>query len=325
MYDVVIVGGGPAGLSAALYCARRSLSTVIISKDVGGQAASTSVIENYPGVGAVDGAELMQRFKQQAVDQGAEFVLGEVKGITKLSDGNFETTYNNETMVSRSIVLAFGLTPRNLNVPGEEQLSGKGVYHSTAGVRDLMKNKNVAVVGGGNSALETSIELGSVAKKVFLIHRRDTFRAEEVLVKSMQESSNVEQVLNAQVAEIIGSDKVQKITITQKGESDVTRELEVDAVFINAGFMSAVKFVSNIVELNKKNEIIVDETCHTSSVGVFAAGDVTTSKYKQVIVSAGEGCKAALECYTYLMELDGKEVKIDQDWKVSNDNHFIRT
>lgn len=323
MYDVVIIGGGPAGLTAALYTTRRNLKTLVISKDIGGQAATTSLIENYPGVGPIDGFELMKNFKDQAVTYGAEFSTGEMHTITQVDADHFKIDYNDQTIQSRTVILAFGLTPRSLGVPGEDRLTGKGVFYSTGTALDSMHGKVAMVVGGGNSAIESVNVLADIAKKVYLVHRRDRFRAEDILVSKMESSLNVERVLNAQVAEIHGKDSVTSVTV--KHNDDTEQQIMVDAVFMNVGFMSKTNIVSNLVELNKKNEIITQADCSTNTPGVFAAGDITTQHYKQVIVSAAEGCKAALACYTYIMHKDGKEVSVDQDWDVSSKDHFIRT
>ena len=321
--DVVVVGGGPAGLTAALYTARRSLRTLIISKDLGGQAATTTVIENYPGVGAIDGFELMKRFRDQAVQYGAEFISGEVRGIRKLDNGNFALQYNTETVEAQAVILAFGLTPRSLNVSGEDKLTGKGVTYSTAAVLDQLRGKVVAVAGGGNSAIESVNVLAGVAKQVYLIHRRDRFRAEEILVKKLATHTNVTQCLNAQITEVHGETAVTGVTVEYNDKR--TEQISLDAVCINIGFMSKTGFVEQLVDLSEKREVVAETDGSTKTVGIFAAGDVMTGRQKQVVVSAGEGCKAALSCYTYLMTKAGKAVAVDQDWQVSTGEHFIRT
>lgn len=323
-HDVVIVGGGPAGLTAALYTTRRGLSTVVISKDLGGQAATTTVIENYPGVGPVDGFELMQRFKDQATHYGAKFILGDVHTITAQPDDTYVIGYNTEQVIARSVILAFGLTPRSLGVPGEAELVGKGVAYSTAMVADSLHNKTVAVVGGGNSAIESVNLLADIAKQVYLVHRRDRFRAEAVLLEKLEQHPNVTKVLNAELKQVHGTDCVTGITVAQ-GPDQAERQLAVDAVCINVGFMSKTGFIQGLVDMTEKHEIIVRPDCTTNRVGLFAAGDITTSSYKQVVVSAGEGCKAALACYTYLGHKDGKDTTVDQDWDVTSGHHFIRS
>jgi len=325
IYDVVIVGGGPSGLTAALYTARRSLHTLIVSKDLGGQAATTTVIENYPGVGAIDGFQLMQKFKDQAVQYGAEFVLGDVESISKTDTGNFLIRYNSETVETQAVILAFGLTPRSLGVAGEKELTGKGVFYSVAAALDQLHNKTVAVLGGGNSAIESVNTLAGIAKHVYLVHRRDRFRAEAILIDQLNQHSNVTQVLNAEVTKIHGTDNVTAISVHTIPD-DATQDIAVDAVCVNIGFMSKTGFVESLVELNDKREIIIQDGGTTAMPGIFAAGDITTSNYKQVVVSAGEGCKAALTCFTYLMTKQGKTISVDQDWQVkTGQSHFIRT
>lgn len=323
-YDVIIVGGGPAGLTAALYTARRKLRTLIISKDLGGQAATTTVIENYPGVGAIDGFKLMQRFKEQAVSYGAEFVLGDVHTLKLLPDETFVVGYNIEQVQTRSIILAFGLTPRSLGIPGEAELVGKGVTYSTTMIVDALHNKTVAVVGGGNSAIESVNVLADIAKQVYVVHRRDRFRAEAILLEKMAQHTNVIKVLNAELKQVHGKNQVTGITVVQAPDKH-RQHLSVDALCINVGFMSKTVFLADLVAMNDRHEIVIQPDCTTNTLGVFAAGDITTSNYKQVVISAGEGCKAALACYTYLGKKDGKDVSIDQDWEVTSGHYFIRS
>lgn len=322
-YDVIIIGGGPAGLTAAIYTARRALRTVIISKDLGGQAATTTVIENYPGVEAIDGFELMRRFRDQAVQYGAEFILGEVSHIERLDDGNFSVQFNEQVATTQAIIFASGLTPRSLNVSGEAKFTGKGVTYSTAAILPTLRDKTVAIVGGGNSAIEGVNVVAPLAKHVYLIHRRDRFRAEAVLVEQMQKHTNVIQCLNAQVNAIHGTDRVTGITIQYNDGR--TEELTLDTVCIHIGFMSKTDYIEKLVPLNEQREIIVHPDGRTSTKGIFAAGDITTSPYKQVVISAGDGCKAALAAYAYLMTKQGKAVTLDQDWEVTTGKHFIRT
>ena len=323
MYDVIIVGGGPAGLTAGLYTARRSLRTVILSKDVGGQAATTTAIENYPGVGVVDGFELMQRFQRQAEQYGAEFRFAEVHGLAKTAE-HFTVHFNTEEAETQSVILAFGLTPRSLGVPGEAQLTGKGVTYSAAAVSDQFHDKTVVVIGGGNSAIEAVNVLADVARKVYVVHRRDRFRAEAILVRKMEQHNNVEQILKTEVLAIHGSDRVSGVTV-QSIVDQKQRELASDGVCINIGFMSKTNFVQDLVELNERNEVVIRPDGTTNMPGIFAAGDLTISSYKQVVVSAGDGCKAALACYTYLMSKAGKPIDLNQDWAVTSGEHFIRT
>ncbi|MBI2415919.1 MAG: FAD-dependent oxidoreductase [Candidatus Kerfeldbacteria bacterium] len=324
MYDVVIVGAGPAGLTAALYTARRALRTLIISKDLGGQAATTTAIENYPGVGTVDGFTLMQRFKAQAEQYGAGFQFGQVQAVQQQADGKFAVTYNDQTVLTTSIILTFGLTPRGLNIPGEIEFIGRGVAYSTAANVSAAHGKTVVIVGGGNSALEAVNVVAPVAKQVYLVHRRNQFRAESILVDRLQHQANVEQILEARLTSITGDHQVTAVTVEQLATKQ-ERSIPADYVFIHVGFMSQVNFIAALVELTNKNEVVIQPDCSTKTPGVFAAGDLTTSSYKQVVVSAGEGCKAALACYAYITQQRGETVAVDQDWAVTSGQHFIRT
>jgi thioredoxin reductase len=210
-----------------------------------------------------------------------------------------------------------------LNVPGEAELTGKGVTYSTAAVLDQLRGKVVVVIGGGNSAIESVNVLADVAKHVYLVHRRDRFRAEEILVRKLETHTNVTKCLNAQVIAIQGNSHVTGVTVEYNDKQ--TEQLPLDAVCINIGFMSKTSFVEQLVDLSEKREVIAQFDGTTKTAGIFAAGDITTGRQKQVVVSAGEGCKAALACYLYVMTKAGKAVTIDQDWEVSSGDHFIRT
>jgi len=303
MYDVIIIGAGAAGMTAALYAARRALKTLVISKDIGGQATMTSHIENYPGIDLINGMELMLKFKNQAEKFGAEFVFGEVRKIKKEKD-IFTVWANGGNYKAQVLILAFGLTPRDLGVPGEEKFRGKGISYCATCDAPLYKNKIVAVVGGGNSALDAAFLLSKMAVKVYLIHRREEFRGEEILIKRVKENSNIELILNSEVREVKGDKKIESILI--EDNQGKKREIKIDGVFVEIGHEVKADFIRGLVNLNEKNEIIVDCNCQTSEPGIFAAGDVTNMEYKQIVISAGEGAKAALSAYRYLEEKTGK-------------------
>ncbi len=271
----------------------------------------------------------MQRFFDQAKQAGAEYIMGEVTGIEPQAQrpaaahDNFLVHYGNNAVSAKAIILAFGLAPRSLGVPGEVALVGKGVIYSTLAALPDLQNKNVVVVGGGNSAIEAVNNIAPVAKQVYLVHRRDQFRAEAALLTKFQQQVNVKQCLNAQVTAIHGQNQVTGVTVQyHDGRSE---EITADAVCVHIGFMSKTNYIESLVALNEKKEIIVQPSGETNTPGVFAAGDSTAGGYKQVIVSAGDGCKAALACYAYLMQQAGKTVTVDQDWNVTSGQHFIRT
>ena len=299
MYDVIIVGAGAAGLTAAIYTCRKKLKTAIISIDVGGQTNLTSHIENYPGTGAMHGIELMQRFQNEAIGFGAELIMGKVNKVDKIEKGFKIGLANGEEYECKALILAYGKVPRSLGIEGEDKFMGRGVTTCVTCDAPLYKNRDAVVIGGGNSSVEGALELATIARKVYLVHRRDTFRADEVTVEKLKENKNIEIVLNSVVAKIIGDKNVEGVEV----ENIVTKErksLKVDGVFIEIGYVVDTSFVQHLVKVNEKKEIIVDERGNTSHPGIFAAGDITPVLYKQTVIAAGDGSKAALECYRWL-------------------------
>ncbi len=309
-FDVIIVGAGAAGLTAAIYTSRRALKTLIISKDVGGQAALTTEIENYPGVGLVDGFDLMNRFLADAKKFGAILKSEEAKKIEK-DGGDFIITTNSSQYRAAAIILAFGLTPRDLGVPGEEELKGRGVSYCATCDGPLFKEKNVAVIGGGNSALDAAEYLSRIAKKVYLIHRRDKFRGDEILVDRVKKISNIEILYNTNIARIKGNNKVEVIELVDT-KNQPLKDLSVDGLFVEIGHIAKTEWVGDLVEFDDHKQIKTNKNCETKTSGIFAAGDVTDIKYKQIIISGGEGAKAALQAYKYLQQTKGiKGTSID--------------
>lgn len=313
LYDIIIIGAGPAGLTAGLYTARRTLKTLIVSKDLGGQAAISPEVENYPGVGLISGVELMQKFEKQTESFGAKIVYQEVIHIEKDS-GKFLVKTKKETFQGKALILAFGLLPRNLNIPGENEFKGKGVTYCATCDGPLYKNKTVAVIGGGNSALDAAEYLSKIAKQVYLIHRQDQFKGEEMTVRELKKNSNIKMVLSSEILEIKGNQFVESILIKNNGH-DTTKEIKVDGVFIEIGYVAKTDFIKTLVDINNKGEIITDKDSNTSQEGVFACGDVTDSSYKQIAISAGEGVKAALQAYKYLRLQKGEKILPDWDRK----------
>jgi len=299
IYDLIIVGAGPAGLTAGIYASRRNLNNLIISKDAGGQAATAAHVENYPGFEQVNGFELMQKFQKQAEKFGSQFLYEEVENIVK-KDNIFEVkTLSGQIKKAKALILAFGLNHRNLNVPGEKEFTGKGVAYCATCDGPLFKDKVVAVIGGGNAALESAQYLTAIAQKIYLIHRQEDFKAEEVLINKIETSPKIEIIAQSVVTKILGDKLVEKIEISNL-QNQQKRELELSGVFIEIGYQVNAEVIKDLVRLNEKNEIIKDAECITSASGVFAAGDITDIKYKQIVISAGEGAKAALSAYQYL-------------------------
>jgi len=319
IYDTIIVGGGAAGLTAAIYAARRAMKTLVITQDIGGQAATTAEIENYPGCGLVTGPALMDAFKKQCDQFGVEFVFREVLGIEpgvdKQAKPLFTVRTNTENYMAHTVILAFGLTHRHLGVPGEKELGGKGVSYCATCDAPLYKNKTVMVVGGGNSAVDAALLLSKLCPKVYLVHRRDDFRAEAVLVEQLKKD-NIELVLNSEIKEIKGQDKVASVVVQQVDKPEINREILVEGVFIEVGFVVNAKLINGLVDLDERQQIKINLDNETSRPGIFAAGDITNISYKQIVISAGGGATAALRAYEYLQKVKGFR-GVNIDWGVA--------
>jgi len=307
MYDVIIVGAGPAGLTAAIYTSRKNLSTLIVSKDLSGHIITTPHIENYPGMEKTSGMELMQNMEEQVKNFGVEIIYEEVLSV-KQEGKNFAVATKGKKYEAKSVILAFGKTPRNLDISSEKKFQGKGVFYCSTCDAPLMKNKTTAVVGGGNSALNSALYLSGIAKKVYLIHRRDEFRGFETMVEKVKQKKNVEIILDSVVEELRGEKFVQSIMV-KNVKTNAVKELKVDGVFVEAGYEVKADFIKGLVKLDENNHIVVNGKCETfqpnsnkTMPGIFAAGDATNGPFKQIVIAAGEGAKAGLQAYNYITE-----------------------
>jgi len=296
MYDSIIIGAGPAGLSAALYAARKMMNILVITKDIGGQLALSSDVENYLGFKSIKGIDLVKKFKEHIQQYNFKLMLDKVKKLRKSGKRFTVETEKGKKYESKTVIVSAGKKHRKLNVLGEDKLARKGVVYCATCDAPLFKNKDVAVVGGGNSALSSAIDLIPIAKKIYLITVNDKLTGEEIRGKKILDSKNAEIIYNAKTTEILGDKFVTGIKINVKGQEKV---IEVQGVFVNVGWETDVLFLKD-VKLNKYNEIITDKENKSSVEGLFAAGDVTDIRYKQDIVAAGEGAKAALSAYEYL-------------------------
>jgi thioredoxin reductase (NADPH) len=317
MYDVIVVGGASAGLTAAMYASRQGLKTVVITKDIGGQALLTNDIENYPAFEHVGGFELMSKFEKQAKSFGAEFAYEEISSIQEDKIRKFTVkTTSGSHYETRTVILAFGKTPRDLNVPGEKELNGKGVSYCAVCDGPLFKDKTVSVVGTGDSALEAAIYLKQLASKVNIIHRGDKpIGSEETIDLLQQQQSNgkISFIANSVVKSVNGGSKVESLTLfNSKTKSEF--KVEIDGVFVEMGYIAKTDMVKDLVQLNNNQEIIVDKYCATSRSGIYAAGDITDVPYKQAVISSGQGAIAALSAYNYIQKLAGKPT-VKFDWK----------
>jgi len=298
-YDVVIVGAGPAGLTAGVYCARKMLNTIIISENIGGQALESWAIENYMGYRMISGEDLMKKFEEQVRTLNIRLELDKVTAISK-DNGLFtiSTGFGN-TLKAKAVILTQGNRPRKLGVANEEQYLGRGLSICSTCDGPLYKGKQVAVVGGGNSALQTVVEMSDIAQSVILIVR-STIRADPVYMEKLKEKKNITVYTSTHVSALHGDKFLSGITI--KDEQGKEQTISLDGVFIEIGWLPNTDMVENLVQLNDKKEIIVDINGHTSIHGIYAAGDVTSVKSKQIVIASGDGAKAALEAFEYVLK-----------------------
>lgn len=301
LYDCVIVGGGPAGLTAGLYCARAKLNTVLLEKGtLGGQIAITDLVENYPGFpDGISGKELIQRFKSQAERFGLQIVRKEVTGLSKNGKEIHLHLRTGEVVRSKAVIVASGASPRRLGVPGEEEFINRGVSYCATCDGPLFEGVPIAVVGGGDSACQEGLFLTRFGSVVYLIHRRDQLRAQKHLQEKILSHPKVKFLSNKVVVEIKGSEAVEKI-ILQDTRTGELSELPVEGVFIFIGLEPNTGFLRGVVDLDERGYVITDSKLRTSMKGVFAAGDCRSGSTGQVAVAVGEGCLAALEVEKYL-------------------------
>lgn len=313
---MIVVGGASAGLAAAMYTSRQGLKTLIITKDIGGQALLTDRIENYPGYEHIGGLDLMTRFEAQAKLYGAEFAYDEVTHIVAEEPTCYLVkTYSSEYRAC-AIILTFGKTPRDLGVPGEQDLKGKGISYCAICDGPFFKGKTVAVTGAGDPALEAAIYLKNLASEVYVIHRTDRFVGDLGTLDILSKSPSVRFVGNSRVKAVKGSDRLTKV-ILEDVNTKSERELVADGLFIEMGYVAKTGLVKDLVQLNGIGEIVTDKEGKTSHPGIFAAGDVTDTPYKQAIISAGQGSTAALSAYNYIQRLKGGPA-LKVDWKAKH-------
>ncbi|SFO63274.1 thioredoxin reductase (NADPH) [Pseudobutyrivibrio sp. JW11] len=300
VYDVIVIGAGPAGLAAGIYGKRAGYNILVLdtSSISGGQILNTYEVDNYPGIPGVSGTELADAMKQHCEKLGVEFARGRVSSI--VDNGEIkELVTKKETFQTKTVIIATGATNRKLGCPGEDEFSGMGVSYCATCDGAFFKDKVVAVVGGGDVALEDAAYLARTCKKVYLIHRRDEFRGAVVLQNQIKSLDNVELVLDSTVESIIGNDSVEKLLIKNK-KTNEERELEIDGVFIAVGTVPNTKTISGLPSLDERGYIVADETCETNIPGVFAAGDVRTKQLRQVITATADGANAITSITNYL-------------------------
>ena len=299
MFDLIIIGLGPAALTAAIYAGRREMSVLVVGKELGGQLVWADVIENYPGAPNIESFKLVNNMRNQAEEAGVEIKSDEIKNIKKDEKETFIIQSNKNEYTSKSVIIATGLSPRRLAIPGEVEFNGKGISYCANCDGPFYKNKTVAVVGGGNSAFDAAEVLSKIAKKVYLIHNKDTFKAFETLKNDIKERSNIEIIKNSEVKEIKGDRNVESINIINLANNS-KKNIDIDGIFIEIGRIASTDMFSEYVARNKKNQIIVNEKGKTKTDGLYAAGDVTQCEVKQITVATGQATIAALDCYNYI-------------------------
>lgn len=301
VYDVLILGGGPAAMTAAVYCMRKGVNTGLITKEAGGQVAETAAVENYMGFKYIEGLELVNKFRNQV----KQFEIGYKEGaaVKAITTGVPKTVFLEDGTVyqARTLIISTGKSPRRLGVPGEKELTGRGVAYCATCDAPLFAGKDVVVVGGGNTGCEAAIDLLKVARHVTLLQDLPMLTADKIIIDKMTSYTNLNIIYNHVVKSIGGHERVESISIV---ESKTGREtlLPTDGIFVEVGLIPNTNFLKDIVTLNQWNEVVIDSFCQTNVPGIFAAGDVTSVPYKQIIIAAGEGAKAALSACDFLLK-----------------------
>ncbi len=301
MHDVVIIGGGPAGLTAAIYAARGGLKTLLCEgKILGGQIVLSYEVENYPGFPqGISGMELIENFTKQAEKFGVEMSYEGITCITADRDCKSVNLTNGSCIKTKTIIIAAGASANKLGCPGEKKFTGKGVSYCATCDGAFFRDKTVAVIGGGDSAIEEALYLTNLVKKVYIIHRRDELRAIKILQDRVMKNNKVEIVYNHVVKEIQGDKLVNGILIENTKTKELSR-LSVDGVFIYVGTTPNTEFIEDIIELDEEGYIITDQKMETNIKGVFAAGDIRVTPLRQVITAASDGAIAASSAQKYI-------------------------
>ena len=302
-YDVLIIGGGPAGYTAALYAARAGLDTVVVEQlSPGGQMGLTDIIDNYPGFDAgIDGFTLGMNMQQGAERFGAKTVYDEVTGVD-FSSQPMQVHTPFSTLYAKSVIVATGVTPRTMGLSNEDALVGRGIHYCAHCDGRFYKDKTVLVVGGGNSAVSDALYLSRLAKKVYLVHRRDTLRATKIYHEPLLQQSNIEFLWNSAITQIHADNRVSGAAVTDLKSGDV-RHIECDGIFVSIGRVPHAEFLGGSVALDENGYIIAGEDTLTNVPGVFAAGDVRTKHLRQVVTAVADGAMAAHQAEQFINTL----------------------
>lgn len=302
IYDMIIIGGGPAGYTAALYAGRAGLDTVLLERmSPGGQMALTGDIENYPGFeDGIDGFTLGMKMQKGAESFGAKTEYAEVTSVD-FSDKIKKVETADKTYLGKTVVISTGANPRELGIKGEQELTGKGVHYCAHCDGRFYKDKTVVVAGGGNSAAADALYLSRLAKKVYIVHRRDTLRATKIYHQPLLNAENVEFIWNSKIVDFIADDRLTGVRIKEVNTGEIT-ELSCDGVFVSIGRRPATEFLSSSVRLDDKGYIVADESTKTNIDGVYAVGDVRTKALRQVVTAVADGAVSAYNAEEYLSE-----------------------
>ncbi len=297
IYDAIIIGAGPAGMSAALYLLRDGKKVLILEKEtIGGSIASTPLIENYPGVKAVSGSELTDIMFDQIDELGVEFELEEVTNINVLEDNIKEVITEDNKYLGKVLIIASGSAYRTLNLPNEDKLIGHGIHFCVACDGAFYKGKDVAIIGGGNSAVINAYSMSKIAKKVYILQKMDRLTCEKDLINKIESTDNVEIMYNVDVLEYLGEDELTGLSIKVDGKK---KKLKVDGVFLNIGLIPQNKFAYDVIDLDERDYVISTNT-ETKVPGLYVIGDSRTKKYSQVTIATADGTIAALNAIEYL-------------------------
>lgn len=307
-YDLIILGAGPAGMTALVYAARKQMDVVIVSENVGGQALWSAGIENYLGYIFIPGPELVSKFEEHVRTFNVPQEYTKATKLTRSGDTFRVETQDGRTFTSRAVIVSTGKSPKMLGVPGEKEFGGRGVTYCATCDGPMFAGKDVAVVGGGNSGLDAVVQLMKICPKVYIIERAAELRADAIMIEQAQAAPNVEILTGTAATEIIGESFVSAIKVESVSGGN-QRQLDVQGVFVEVGLTPNASFAEGAVRLNPRGEIPVDCAARTGVAGLYAAGDVTDVPEKQIIIAAGDGAKAALGAYAYLVRLP-----VSDDW-----------
>lgn len=302
MYDTVIIGSGPAGLSAAVYAKRAQLNAVVVEKEYmgTGQIAWSEQVDNYLGLYGESGYDLGERFRQHAVSLGVEFYEGEAVKIIPQKNSYSIIFSDDKSLETKTVIYAAGANPRRLNIKGEDEFLGKGVSYCAVCDGAFYKNKTAAVIGGGDTALQDAVLLSKIAETVYLIHRRDKFRANKALRQTVINTKNIKPVMSSVPLEIIGDKKVTSVKILHNNCEEI---INTDGVFAAVGTVPNSELLSGIAELDDNNYVIANEDGITSAKGIFAAGDVRTKNLRQVVTAVSDGANCVISADNYISKL----------------------